>query len=117
MSAAAQFPRRPRCNRLDRYLLHLRRRVPLQETIAGSEALIGAGAIRHWGVSNFDVRDVEELVPAPPGNVLRKDDVNAIPKAGTPEHVVADRAALASRLTDYVPLALDAAFPPPLSKQ
>jgi diketogulonate reductase-like aldo/keto reductase len=48
-------------DRLDCYLLHWRGRHPLAETIAGFEDLIRAGMIRSWGVSNFDVEDLEEL--------------------------------------------------------
>ena len=47
---------------LDAYLLHWRGAVPLTETVAGFEALRACGRIRHWGVSNFDVDDLEELV-------------------------------------------------------
>lgn len=46
---------------LDLYLLHWRGRVPLEETVAAFEALKAAGKIRNWGVSNFDVGDMEEL--------------------------------------------------------
>ena len=53
--------RRLRTDRLDLYLLHWRGSVPLAETIEGMEALIRAGKIRRWGVSNFDGSDMEEL--------------------------------------------------------
>lgn len=46
---------------IDLYLLHWRGGVPLEETLAGFAALVDAGKIRHWGVSNFDVSDMEEL--------------------------------------------------------
>lgn len=48
-------------DRIDLYLLHWRGSVPLGETIAGMAALRAAGKIRFWGVSNFDVEDMEEL--------------------------------------------------------
>ena len=51
-------------DRLDLYLLHWRGRYELAETIAGFKALQEAGKIRYWGVSNFDVDDMEELVAA-----------------------------------------------------
>ena len=47
---------------LDCYLLHWRGSYPLEETIAGFERLQRAGKIRSWGVSNFDVDDLEEGV-------------------------------------------------------
>lgn len=56
--------RRLGTDRLDLYLLHWRGSVPLAETVAGMEALIEAGKIRHWGVSNLDVGDMHELVAA-----------------------------------------------------
>lgn len=48
-------------DRLDCYLLHWRGSHPLAETVAGFEALRSGGKIRAWGVSNFDVDDLEEL--------------------------------------------------------
>src|SRR5215472_5301334 len=46
---------RLKTDRLDCYLLHWRGQHPLEETVAGFEALLAAGMIRSWGVSNFDV--------------------------------------------------------------
>ena len=47
---------------IDCYLLHWRGPVPLAETVAAFEDLRSRGRIRHWGVSNFDLDDMEELV-------------------------------------------------------
>ncbi len=47
---------------LDGYLLHWRGSVPLQETVDAFETLRSSGRIRHWGVSNFDVDDMAELM-------------------------------------------------------
>ena len=52
--------RRLRTDRLDCYLLHWRGRYPLQETFAAFEELQQSGKILSWGVSNFDVDDLEE---------------------------------------------------------
>ncbi|MGE8354250.1 MAG: aldo/keto reductase [Pseudomonas protegens] len=46
---------------IDLYLLHWRGQYPLAETIEAFERLREAGKIRRWGVSNFDVADLEEL--------------------------------------------------------
>lgn len=46
---------------IDLYLLHWRGRVPLAETVEAFETLRARGAIRHWGVSNFDLDDLREL--------------------------------------------------------
>ncbi len=51
-------------DRIDLYLLHWRGSVPLGETLAGFEALRAAGKIRSWGVSNFDMRDLDDLAAA-----------------------------------------------------
>jgi diketogulonate reductase-like aldo/keto reductase len=48
-------------DRLDCYLLHWRGAHPLHETIAGFEELQRQGKILSWGVSNFDVADLEEV--------------------------------------------------------
>lgn len=48
-------------DRLDLYLLHWRGSVPLGETLEGFVALVRAGKIRHWGVSNFDMDEMTEL--------------------------------------------------------
>lgn len=53
--------KRLRTDRIDLYLLHWRGSVPLAETVGAFEALRAAGKIRHWGVSNFDTDDMEEL--------------------------------------------------------
>ena len=55
--------RRLRTDCLDLYLLHWRGQHPVAETVAAFEALREAGKIRHWGVSNFDTRDMEGLPP------------------------------------------------------
>jgi diketogulonate reductase-like aldo/keto reductase len=47
---------------IDLYLLHWRGRYPLAETLEAFHTLVKAGKIRHWGVSNFDTDDMEELV-------------------------------------------------------
>ncbi len=52
---------------LDMYLLHWRGGIPLSETVACMEQLKKEGMIRRWGVSNFDVSDMEELWSVPNG--------------------------------------------------
>jgi diketogulonate reductase-like aldo/keto reductase len=46
---------------IDLYLLHWRGSYPLAETFAAFETLKAAGKIRHYGVSNFDVGDMDEM--------------------------------------------------------
>jgi diketogulonate reductase-like aldo/keto reductase len=51
---------RLKTDRLDCYLLHWRGQYPLEETFAAFEQLKSEGKILSWGVSNFDVPDLEE---------------------------------------------------------
>ena len=53
---------RLRTDRLDCYLLHWRGQYPLQETFRAFEELRRAGKIKSWGVSNFDVDDLDEAL-------------------------------------------------------
>jgi diketogulonate reductase-like aldo/keto reductase len=52
---------------LDLYLYHWRGRYPLQETVDRLEELKAEGLIKAWGVSNFDIDDMEELWRLPGG--------------------------------------------------
>ena len=62
ISACEASLRRLKTDRLDLYLLHWRGSVPLHETIEAFNILERDGKIRRWGVSNFDVDDMDELV-------------------------------------------------------
>jgi diketogulonate reductase-like aldo/keto reductase len=169
-------------DRIDLYLLHWRGGVPLGETVEAMDVLRAAGKIRHWGVSNLDTADMEELVDAGGGAcatdqilynltrrgpeidllpwlsdrgmptmayspveqgrllghavlgqiakrigvsaaqmalawTLRRDDVIAIPKAGSIDHVRDNRAAADLVLSDHDLAALDEAFPAPTKKR
>jgi diketogulonate reductase-like aldo/keto reductase len=67
--------RRLDTDRLDLYLLHWRGAVPLKETVSAFEELKRAGLIRHWGVSNFDITDMTELIELPGGRAVETDQV------------------------------------------
>lgn len=67
VQACERSLRRLKTDRLDLYLLHWRGSIPLEETVAGFEELRRSGKIRHWGVSNFDTEDLQELVQVPGG--------------------------------------------------
>ena len=62
--ACAASLKRLRTDRLDLYLLHWPGSVPVGETVEAMEALKTRGLIRAWGVSNFDVADMEGLMAA-----------------------------------------------------
>jgi diketogulonate reductase-like aldo/keto reductase len=54
--------KRLRVDTIDLYLQHWREKTPaLEETVQTFEKLRVAGKIKRWGVSNFDVDDMEEL--------------------------------------------------------
>ncbi|MDQ4137158.1 MAG: aldo/keto reductase [Pseudomonadota bacterium] len=67
VEACERSLKRLKTDRLDLYLLHWRGGVPLDETVAGFEGLRRAGKIRHWGVSNLDTDDMEDLASGPDG--------------------------------------------------
>jgi len=168
---------------IDLYLLHWRGTVALEETVSTLEELVRIGKIQRWGVSNFDVADMEELVGVPGGDrcaanqvlynlahrgpefdllpwcaerripvmayspldegrlvrhpaiasvahrlvvdpgqvalawVLRNDNVIAIPKASSREHVLANRAAADIHLDRAALEMLEQSFPAPRRKR
>lgn len=67
VDACERSLRRLGTDRLDLYLLHWRGNVPLEETIRAMETLQQQGKILRWGVSNFDVDDLQELLEEPGG--------------------------------------------------
>lgn len=81
-ASRAELPRacerslkRLRTEVIDLYLLHWRGNVPLAETVAAFEKLRAAGKIRRWGVSNFDVADMEDLFGVENGPVCTANQV------------------------------------------
>src|SRR5579863_1830603 len=61
LAACEKSLARLKTDRLDCYLLHWRGGFPLEDTIAAFDALVRDGKILSWGVSNFDVADLEEV--------------------------------------------------------
>ena len=61
VSACERSRKRLGLDRIDVYLLHWRGSHPLAETVEAMESLAQAGHIGSWGVSNFDVDDMQEL--------------------------------------------------------
>jgi diketogulonate reductase-like aldo/keto reductase len=68
LAACDRSLERLRTDYLDLYLLHWRERTPLRETVDAFTQLVNEGKIRRWGVSNFELADMEELVDLPGGS-------------------------------------------------
>ena len=62
IAACERSLKRLRTDRIDLYLLHWRDSTPLEETVDAFIELVEAGKIRHWGVSNFDLDDMVDLL-------------------------------------------------------
>jgi len=62
-------------DRIDLYLLHWMGSVPLTETVEAFEQLKRDGKIRHWGVSNLDADEMEDLAALPTGDRCQTDQV------------------------------------------
>ena len=60
---------------LDCYLLHWPGEHPIAETVDAFEALKAQGKIRSWGVSNFDVEEMQRLVAMPNGGNVATNQV------------------------------------------
>lgn len=89
-SACERSLRRLGTDRLDCYLLHWPGSHPIEHTVAAFEELCREGKILSWGVSNFDVADLDALAAvSEPGHiacnqVLYHLDERAIEHAVTP---------------------------------
>ena len=75
IAACERSLKRLKTDRIDLYLLHWRGDTPLAQTLEGFEALVAARKIRHWGVSNFDLDDMKELVALPAGKMVAANQV------------------------------------------
>ena len=67
--------RRLRVEHVDLYLLHWRQSEKLEVVVETFTELVSAGKIRHWGVSNFDLADMEELEALPGGKNVASNQV------------------------------------------
>jgi len=105
-----------RTDHLDCYLLHWRGRYPLAETFAAFERLREAGKIRSWGVSNFDVDDLDEaLGVAGPGRIACNQVLYHLGERAIEHAVLPWCKANGVALTAYSPFGHDD-FPAPTSR-
>ena len=69
-AACERSLKRLKTDRIDLYLLHWRGSIPFAETMEAFAALQKAGKLRHYGVSNFDLDDMQTLWKIPAGHAV-----------------------------------------------
>jgi diketogulonate reductase-like aldo/keto reductase len=74
-AACERSLRRLGTDRIDLYLLHWRGNVPLAQTLDAFARLREQGKIGDFGVSNFDLDDMQEAVALPGGELVATDQV------------------------------------------
>ena len=75
VEACERSLRRLKTDYIDVYLLHWREDVPLEETLEAFQLLREQGSIVDYGVSNFDVSDMEEAFASPGGDEIATNQV------------------------------------------
>ncbi len=80
-AACARSLDRLGCGRIDLYLLHWRGGEDLATVVEAFERLREKGDIARWGVSNFDVDDLEELASIGAGDACAANQVLYNPQA------------------------------------
>jgi len=75
VAACERSLKRLATEQIDLYLLHWPGSHPLAETLQGFQELVQQGKIRHWGVSNFYVDDMEQLTQLPGGDAAVTNQV------------------------------------------
>ena len=75
VAACERSLKRLNSDRIDLYLLHWRGRYKLKDTLAAFQSLVKDGLIKAWGVSNFDVGDMEELAALAGGTAVATNQV------------------------------------------
>ena len=75
IAACERSLKRLKTDYLDLYLLHWRGSIPLTETLEAFQTLQESGKIRSYGVSNFDVEDMEKASQLQGGNAIATNQV------------------------------------------
>ena len=75
VAACERSLKRLRTDRIDLYLLHWQGKIPVERTLEGFNELVEKEKIRYWGVSNFDVADMEDVFALPGGESVATDQV------------------------------------------
>lgn len=90
---------------VDLYLLHWRSGENLPAAVEAFNALVEAGKIRHWGVSNFDVDDLAELRSIPGGDRVACNQVlYNVSRRGIEFDLLADASAQRLNVMAYTPI-------------
>ena len=116
ITACERSLKRLKTDHLDCYLLHWRGSYPLEDTVAAFDELIAAGKIRSWGVSNFDVDDLDELLEvAGEGSVACNQVLYHLQERAIEHAVIPWCEAHGTAVVAYSPFGHDD-FPSPTSK-
>ncbi|MBI3705632.1 MAG: aldo/keto reductase [Rhizobiales bacterium] len=75
LAACERSLKRLKTDRIDLYLLHWRGSPPLEETLEAFTSLVAAGKIINWGVSNFDLGEMNELWGIAGGQAVASNQV------------------------------------------
>ena len=105
IAACERSLKRLKTDRIDLYLLHWRGSHPLSDTVAAFEKLKSDGKIRHWGVSNFDTDDMDELRHVKAGaNCVSNQVLYNLGSRGIDYDLVPDCATHDEMIMAYTPL-------------
>lgn len=105
VAACERSLKRLKLDHLDLYLLHWRGSIPLAQTVDGFERLTARGLIRYWGVSNFDVGDLDELLRTPGGDACAANQVwYSLTRRGAGFDLLPSMQARAMALMAYSPI-------------
>lgn len=105
-----------RTDRLDCYLLHWAGPHPLEDTIAAFDELVAAGKIVRWGVSNFDVPELDAALAIAGENRIACNQVRYDVQERHIEHAVLPWCAKHRvALVGYSPFGSSGGFPGPRS--
>ncbi len=105
MTSCERSLRKLRVDRIDLYLLHWRHGEDLPMVVRTFGELVKAGKIRHWGVSNFDVADLEELAGMPGGEQVASNQVlYNLARRGIEYDLLPQARARAMNLMAYTPI-------------
>jgi diketogulonate reductase-like aldo/keto reductase len=75
IEACERSLRRLRSEYIDLYLLHWSGRYPISETLESFQKLVEQGKIRDYGVSNLNIKEIEQAWATPGGTNIRTNQV------------------------------------------